>query len=116
MALAEAYKNASAALGTGLADILTAPSGGSAAGVVILCCQVSNVDGAASADVDVALVDTSAGTTRYLAKGITVPAKAALDVLNSQRLPLEPGDKIQAKASAASDLEIVIGYTEMTTV
>lgn len=73
----------------------------------------ANVDGANAADISVSIYD---GTTdRYIAKTITVPADAT-QVLSTKEtyFYLEEGDSIRALASAASDLEIVIGYEEIS--
>jgi hypothetical protein len=78
--------------------------------------QVANVDGAADADVSVALFDaekddsSSAGMTDhfYLAKTITVPADASLKALGDMVGQwLLPGDSIYALASANGDLDLV---------
>tara|TARA_A100001515_G_scaffold144623_2_gene149275 strand:+ start:740 stop:1108 length:369 start_codon:yes stop_codon:yes gene_type:complete len=75
---------------------------------------VSNVDGTSNAAATVYFYDSSA-TTRYaLVKTVNVPADASLVVLgDSSILYLEEGDQIEAGASAASDLEIVIAYEEL---
>ena len=76
---------------------------------------VSNVDGSTTSDVDVSFVDSSSGNlVLHLAKGVTVPSKSTLIVLGKDApIYLEEGDKIQALASAAGDLEIVISYEEL---
>ena len=76
---------------------------------------VSNVDGASTADVDVSFVDSSSGNlVLHLAKGVTVPTKSTLIVLGKDApIYLEEGDKIQAKASAAGDLELVVSFEEL---
>ena len=73
---------------------------------------VANVDGSSTADVDVSFVDSSSGNlVLHLAKGVTVPTKSTLIVLGKDApIYLEEGDKIQAKASAAGDLEIVVSF------
>ena len=73
---------------------------------------VANVDGSSTADVDVSFVDSSSGNlVLHLAKGVTVPSKSTLVVLGKDApIYLEEGDKIQAKASAAGDLEIVVSF------
>ena len=73
----------------------------------------ANVDGAASADIDLTYYN---GTTDfYLAKTITVPADAT-QVLVTREAPiyLEEGDSLRAKASVASDLELVISYEDIS--
>lgn len=73
----------------------------------------ANVDGAAAADIDLTIYN---GTTDfYLAKTIAVPADATqLLVTRDGYFYLEEGDSLRAKASAASDLELVIGYEEIS--
>ena len=73
----------------------------------------SNVDGANSADISVSIYD---GTTDfYLAKTITVPADATqLISTKDTYFYLEEGDSLRALASAASDLELVIGYEDIS--
>ena len=73
----------------------------------------ANVDGANSADISVSIYD---GTTdRYIAKTIAVPADAT-QILSTKEtyFYLEEGDSIRALASAANDLELVIGYEDIS--
>jgi hypothetical protein len=72
----------------------------------------ANVDGAVSADISLSIYD---GTTdRYIAKTIAVPADATQIMSNKDTyFYLEEGDSIRALASAAGDLELVIGYEEI---
>jgi hypothetical protein len=72
----------------------------------------ANVDGTNAADISVSIYD---GTTDfYIAKTIAVPADAT-QVLSTKEtyFYLEEGDSLRALASAASDLELVIGYEEI---
>ena len=73
----------------------------------------ANVDGAAAADIDLTIYN---GTTDfYLAKTITVPADATqMLVTRDAYFYIEEGDSLRAKASVAGDLEIVIGYEEIS--
>ena len=73
----------------------------------------ANVDGVNAADISVSIYD---GTTdRYIAKTIAVPADAT-QVLSTKEtyFYLEEGDSIRALASAASDLELIIGYEDIS--
>lgn len=73
----------------------------------------ANVDGVNIADISVSIYD---GTTdRYIAKTISVPADAT-QVLSTKEtyFYLEEGDSIRAVGSAVGDLEIVIGYEEIS--
>ena len=76
--------------------------------------QVANVDGTNDATVDVQVVDTGGSPTAYIAKTMSVPADTSLELAGQSKLVLETGDKIQALASAASDIEIFVSYLEIT--
>tara|TARA_R110000772_G_scaffold107982_1_gene210595 strand:+ start:444 stop:803 length:360 start_codon:yes stop_codon:yes gene_type:complete len=73
----------------------------------------ANVDGTNTADISVSI---SNGTTNfYLAKTITVPADATQIISTKDTyFYLEEGDSIRAIASAASDLELIIGYEDIS--
>ena len=83
----------------------------------------ANVDGTNSATLDLfvdglgsgasGVTTTGADATVYLAKTVTVPADTTLDVI-SKPLYLEEGDAIRLTASAASDLEAVCSYEEIS--
>jgi hypothetical protein len=72
----------------------------------------SNVDGTNAADISVSIYN---GTTDYyLTKTLAVPADATQIISSKDTyFYLEEGDSIRALASAASDLELVIGYEEI---
>ena len=73
----------------------------------------ANVDGTNPADISVSIYDGS--TDRYLAKTIAVPADATQIISTKDTyFYLEEGDSIRATATAASDLELVIGYEEIS--
>jgi hypothetical protein len=97
------------------ASLAAALSNSAASGKVLKINSIfcANVDGVNAADISVSIYD---GTTdRYIAKTITVPADAT-QVLSTKEtyFYLEEGDSIRALASAASDLELVIGYEEIS--
>jgi len=73
----------------------------------------ANVDGSSEADISVSIYN---GTTdRYLAKTVAVPANATQIISSKDTyFYLEEGDSIRALASVASDLELVIGYEEIS--
>ena len=75
---------------------------------------VSNIDGTNDASATVYFYDSSA-TTRYaLAFTIVVPADTTLVVIGKDSpIYLEESDQIEAGASSASDLQIVISYEEL---
>lgn len=73
----------------------------------------ANVDGVAVADISVSIYNGV--TDFYIAKTIAVPADATQVISTKDTyFYLEEGDSIRAIASAASDLELVIGYEEIS--
>jgi|TARA_B100000925_G_scaffold287582_1_gene267119 hypothetical protein len=72
---------------------------------------ISNVDGTASATVNVDVFRSS--TAYHLAKTVLIPADSSLDVL-TKSIYLEEGDSLRLTASAASDLEGVCSYEEIS--
>ena len=105
-------KTMGAALGTSAnTDILTCPSDKV---LKINSIIVANVDGTNAATVTVHFYDDSA-TARYnLAHTVTVPADSTLVIIGKDSpIYLEESDQIEAEASEASDLEMVISYEEL---
>ena len=73
----------------------------------------ANVDGTNAADISVSIYDGS--TDRYLAKTIAVPADATQIISSKETyFYLEEGDSIRAVANAADDLELIIGYEDIS--
>jgi len=72
---------------------------------------ISNVDGTNAATVNVDVYRSS--TAYHIAKTITVPADASLDVIN-KAIYLEEGDSLRLTASVNSDLEGVCSYEEIS--
>ncbi len=105
-------KTARYAVTTSLAAALSnAAASGKALKINSIFC--ANVDGAVAADISVSIYN---GTTDfYLAKTLTVPADAT-QILSTKEsyFYLEEGDSLRAQASAAGDLELVIGYEEIS--
>ena len=105
-------KTMGAALGISAnTDILTCPANKV---LKINSIIVANIDGINTADVTVGFYDDSAGARYRLAYTISIPADATLVVLGKDSpIYLEESDQIEASASAASDLEIIISYEEL---
>nr|BAR34565.1 putative lectin [uncultured Mediterranean phage uvMED] len=103
-------KTAVQAVGTSAAAIVT-NSGSSNKVFKVNALYVSNVDGTNNATINVSI--QRSGTDYYVAKTITVPADATLDVI-SKSIYLEEGDALRLLASAASDLEAVCSYEEIS--
>jgi hypothetical protein len=104
-------KTARYAVGSGLATAISGVPSGSVYKVNSIFC--ANVDGTNAADISISIYD---GTTDfYLAKTVTVPADATQIISTKETyFYLEEGDSIRALASAASDLELVIGYEDIS--
>ena len=109
--MANVFKNAYHDGTTSLADLIPALDANHEA--IVLMLRATNVDGTNDATVDVRVVDGSSGDS-YIAFEMSVPADTSLDVLGTSKLVLEATDKIQVKASAASDIEFFASYLEIT--
>jgi hypothetical protein len=99
------------AVGSGLATAISGVPSGSVYKINSIFC--ANVDGTNAADISVSIYN---GTTDfYLAKTVTVPADATQIISTKETyFYLEEGDSIRALASAASDLELIIGYEDIS--
>jgi hypothetical protein len=93
------------------AALSNASSSGKALKVNSVYC--ANVDGTAAADISLQVWD---GTTGFeLAHTITVPADATQVLVTREAyIYLEEGQSLRAQASAASDLELVISYEDIS--
>lgn len=72
---------------------------------------VSNVDGTNNAEINVDVFRSS--VAYHIGKTIVVPADATLDII-SKAIYLEEGDSLRLTANAASDLEAVCSYEEIS--
>lgn len=72
---------------------------------------IANVDGTANASVNVDVFRSS--VAYHIAKTVTVPADATIDVLTNS-IYLEEGDSLRLTASVDSDLEAVCSYEEIS--
>ena len=107
-------KTMGAALGTSAnTDIL---GNGTSSGKVLKINSiiVANVDGTNSSSVTVHFYDHD-NTTRYnIAHTVAVPADSTLVVIGKDSpIYLEEGDQIEAEATDASRLEMIISYEEL---
>ena len=109
--MAETFHSINAALGNS-ADAVIHTNSTSNKQIIILC-QVANVHGTNSADVNIDYYDQSATSAKALASTVAVPADAAINPIGG-KLVLEPNDEFRAWASSANDLEIVISYIEIS--
>lgn len=103
-------KTAVQAVGTSATAIVSnAASSGKV--IKINALYVSNVDGTNNAEINVDVYRSS--TAYHIAKTVTVPADATLDVI-SKAIYLEEGDSLRLTANVASDLEAVCSYEELS--
>jgi hypothetical protein len=97
------------------ASMAAALSNTAASGKVLKINSVycANVDGAAAADITLEHFD---GTTAFkIANTIAVPADATQVLVTREAyIYLEEGHSLRAQASAASDLELVISYEDIS--
>lgn len=108
--MAEVFKNFPYAMTTTNGTAYTCPSGKTA---IVLCLQVTNVDGSVSADATVSWVDASqSNLATPLVKSCPIPAGGALNVL-AGKLVLEAGDAVKALASSNSKLVLTGSVVEM---
>lgn len=103
-------KTAVQAVGTSATAIVT-NSASSSKVFKVNALLISNVDGTDNAEITVDLYRSS--TAYHIAKTISVPADATLDVL-SKAIYLEEGDSLRLTANAASDLEAICSYEEIS--
>lgn len=103
-------KTAVQAVGTSATAIVT-NSASSGKVLKVNALYVSNVDGTNNAEITVDLYRSS--TAYHVAKTIIIPSDATLDVL-TKALYLEEGDALRLTANAASDLEAVCSYEEIS--
>lgn len=109
--MALTYKPARQAVGVTYATVYTCPAATTA---IVLNAQAANVDGTVAADISVQWLDNSAAdVATRLGDVISVPPNAALNLLGGP-IVLEAGDALQAKASAAGDIEITLAVSELT--
>lgn len=103
-------KTAVQAVGTSATAIVT---NSAASGKVfkVNALYISNVDGTNNAEINVDIFRSS--TAYHIGKTIVVPADATLDIL-SKPIYLEEGDALRLTANAASDLEAVCSYEEIS--
>ena len=104
-------KTVGATLTTSTADILTCPTDKL---LKLNSIIVANIDGSNAASVSAVWYNADDTGQYHLAKTVNVPADSTLILLGKDApIYLEEGDKIQALASAASDLQMTISYEEL---
>lgn len=97
--------------------VITDPSAtvvttGGTATLIILSILISNKTGT-GANTDV-YVNRNTGDDIYLIRNAPVPAGSSLELINGNKIILQPGDKIQARSDSATALDIIVSYLEQT--
>ena len=112
--MANTFKNAYLDVTNSAQDLYTAPTDvGDVA--IVLSLRVTNVDGTASDDVSVEIVDSDTTTKAFIASTLAVPADSSVEIAGTSKIVLEAGDKIQVTGAAASgDLEVFASILEIT--
>ena len=103
-------KTAVQAVGTSAAAIVT-NSASSGKVLKVNALYVSNVDGANVAEITIDIYRSS--TAYHIGKSIGVPSDATLDMV-TKAIYLEEGDALRLTANAASNLEAVCSYEEIS--
>jgi len=109
--MAETFVNKTVALGDTVDTSVYSPASGTTS--IVIHCQVANVDGTNTADLNMDLYDTSATTAAAIVSTLTVPANSAVNPIGG-KLVLEGTDELRAWASATGDLELTLGILEIT--
>ena len=108
--MAEVYQRAQAELTTSLATIYSCPSSTSA---VVIGMRFTNIDGSSSVNVE-AKVGASGSTMYVLAPNTPLPVGSSLSGLSGDKLIMEAGEILEAKASANGDADIMLSVLEIS--
>lgn len=110
-----AGKSTSVSLGsTAMTDILVNSSGSNKV-YKVNTVRATNRHGTLAWDISVGFSTVGAATTQYLASTISVPADAALVVVDkTSALYLEENQKLVATASTTSGIDIFVSYEDMS--
>jgi hypothetical protein len=108
--MAEVYQRAQAELTTSLATIYTVPGGTSS---VVIGMRFTNIDGSSSVNVE-AKVGASGSTKYVLAPSTPLPIGSSLSGLSGDKLIMEAGEILEAKASANGDADIMLSVLEIS--
>ena len=108
--MANTFKNAYYDVTTSLAAAYTAPGSTTS---IVLTLRITNVDGAADANITAQVVDASSGAAK-LAHTMTVPADSSIELAGTSKIVMEAGDILKLQANAADDLEAFISVLQIT--
>jgi len=107
--MANTFKNAAVAAGTGDTTLYTCPGSTTA---VVHAIMLTNVDGANSATVTVKVTDSSAATTYTILQDAPVPAGSTL--VFDKPVNLEDSDVLKVSAGATNDISAFASVLEIT--
>tara|TARA_R110000803_G_C11924171_1_gene314688 strand:- start:60 stop:383 length:324 start_codon:yes stop_codon:yes gene_type:complete len=107
--MAEVYQRAQAELTTSFATVYTVPGATSS---VMIGCRLSNI-GASSVNVDIK-VGASGSTKRIIGADTPLPVGSSLSALSGDKLILEAGEILEAKASSNTQADIIVSILEIS--
>ena len=110
--MANTFKNSiQGPAGTAGLSVYTCPSATSA---TVIGVNVANIL-AQNIQVDVQITDNSAGVSKYLVKGATIPVgSSTILVGGEQKVVLEANDSITVTSSVNSSADVVVSVLEIT--
>jgi hypothetical protein len=109
------FKNAiKSGVGNTLTDIYAAPAGG---GLLDQTSYIIEIDiactGATGVQASLKIVDSSEAVSAFLAKNVPVPVGSTIQIIDGQKLVLEPGDKIQAICDTPGEvIDVIVSLVE----
>ena len=106
----EVYQRAQAELTTSLATVYTCPASTSS---VVIGMRFTNIDGSNSVNVE-AKVGASGSTKFIISPGTPLPVGSSLSGLSGDKLIMEAGEILEAKASANGDADIMLSILEIS--
>lgn len=107
------FKNAlKSGVGTSWTTIYTAPAGDNPATSYIIELDIAST-GNTGVQVSVKIYDASEDVNVYLIKNAPVPQGASLQVLDGQKIVLEPGDSIKVQCETQEEtVDVVVSLVE----
>jgi len=90
-------------------NLYTVPAGTTA---IVLQMQAANV-GSGTHPVSATVTDTSAGTTEFIAKAVSVPLNAAIGLVAGKQV-LETGDVLDVYSDAVSQIDVTLSVLEIS--
>ena len=79
---------------------------------IVLRMQAANV-GSGTHPVSATVADTSAGTTEFIAKTVSVPLNAAIGLVAGKQV-LEAGDVLDVYSDAVSQIDVTVSVLEIS--